>query len=321
MSTLELIIIALIISIIVPVFLSIIIEALRRRPQAPEKLYWSNDIPIQYISVSGSRMRYIKTGSGPNLVLLHTIRSQLDIFEKIVPELSKNFTVYALDYPGHGFSETLDVDYVPSMFTQYVEKFLDELNVRDAILSGISIGGVITLLIAAKHNPKVRGVVSVNPYDYDEGMGVTRGNFIAWLIIKPTLIPILGETFMRFRIKLIEKIIFQGGVTRNNALTDGFIDLMYRAGEQRGRYRGLINLFRNGKQWEDARDEYKNINIPVKVVYGDQDWSNEDERQRTINAIPNSTSVIIKEGGHFLSMDQPEALIAEIRSFATTVNT
>jgi len=151
-------------------------------------------------------------------------------------------------------------------------------------------------------------------------MGVTRGNFIAWLIIKPTLIPILGETFMRFRIKLIEKIIFQGGVTRNNALTDGFIDLMYRAGEQRGRYRGLINLFRNGKQWEEARDEYKNINIPVKVVYGDQDWSNEDERQRTINAIPNSTTVIIKEGGHFLSMDKPEELIAEIKSFATTVN-
>jgi pimeloyl-ACP methyl ester carboxylesterase len=320
MSTLELMVIALIISIIAPVFLSIIMEALRRPPQAPKKLYWSHDIPIQYISVNGLRMRYIKSGFGPNLVLLHTIRSQLDIFEKVVPELSKTFTVYALDYPGHGFSETLDVDYVPSMFTQYVEKFLDELNIRDAILSGISIGGVITLLIAAKHNPKVRGVVSVNPYDYDEGMGVTRGNFIAWLIIKPTLIPILGETFMRFRIKLIEKIIFQGGVSRNNALTDGFIDLMYRAGEQRGRYRSLINLFRNGKRWEEARDEYKNINIPVKVVYGDQDWSNEDERQRTINAIPNSTTVIIKEGGHFLSMDQPEALIAEIKSFATTIN-
>ncbi len=320
MSTLELIIIALTISIIAPVLLSIIMEALRRPPQAPEKLYFYHDIPIQYISVSGSRMRYIKTGSGPNLVLLHTLRSQLDIFEKVVPELSKNFTVYALDYPGHGFSETLDVDYVPSMFTEYVEKFLDELDIRNAILAGISIGGVITLLIAAKHNPKVRGVVSVNPYDYDKGMGVTRGNFIAWLIIKPTLIPILGETFMRFRIKLIEKIIFQGGVTRNNALTDGFIDLMYRAGEQRGRYRGLINLFRNGKQWEEARDEYKNINIPVKVVYGDQDWSNENERQRTINAIPNSTAVIIKEGGHFLSMDKPEELIAEIKSFATTVN-
>jgi len=317
----KLFIVVLIVSMIATVFLSIFVEALRRCPQAPGKLYWSHDIPIQYIDIDGSRMRYIKTGSGPNLVLLHTLRSQLDIFEKVVPELSKNFTVYALDYPGHGFSETPDVDYVPSMFTEQVEHFLDELDIRDAILSGISIGGVISLLIAAKHNPNVNGVVAVNPYDYDKGMGVTRGNFIAWLIVKPTLIPVLGETFMRFRTRIVEKIIFEGGVTRNSALTDGFIDSMYRAGEQRGRYRGLINLFRNGKQWEDARDEYENINIPVKVVYGDQDWSNEAERQRTISAIPNSASATINEGGHFLSMDQPEALIAEIESFATTVNT
>ena len=317
----ELFIVVLIVSMIATVFLSMFVEALRRRPQPPEKLYWSHDIPIQYIDINGLRMRYIKTGSGPNLVLLHTLRSQLDIFEKVVPELSKNFTVYALDYPGHGFSETPDVDYVPSMFTEYVENFLDTLDIRDAILSGISIGGVISLLVAAKHNPNVNGVVAVNPYDYDKGMGVTRGNFIAWLIVKSALIPVLGETFMRFRIRVVEKIIFEGGVTRNSALTDGFIDSMYRAGEQKGRYRGLINLFRNGKQWEDARDEYENINIPVKVVYGDQDWSNEAERQRTISAIPNSRSETIKEGGHFLSMDQPEALIAEIESFATTVNT
>ena len=190
---LELIIIALIVSIIAAVFLSIIIEALRRRPQAPEKLYWSHDIPIQYTSVNGSRMRYIKTGSGPNLVLLHTIRSQLDIFEKIVPELSKTFTVYALDYPGHGFSETLDVDYVPSMFSEYVEKFMDDLDIRDTILSGISIGGVITLLIAAKRNPKIRGVVSVNPYDYQKGMGVTRGNVIAWLIHGQKMTSVLND--------------------------------------------------------------------------------------------------------------------------------
>lgn len=85
-------------------------------------------------------MRYIKTGSGPNLVLLYTIRSQLDIFEKVVPALSEKYTVYALDYPGHGFSETLDVDYVPSMFTEYVEKILDELDIREqSCLASLSV--------------------------------------------------------------------------------------------------------------------------------------------------------------------------------------
>ena len=49
-------------------------------------------------------LRYKQTGSGEPLVLLHTIRTQLDYFDKIVPILARHFTVYAVDLPGHGYS-------------------------------------------------------------------------------------------------------------------------------------------------------------------------------------------------------------------------
>jgi hypothetical protein len=48
-----------------------VVEALRQRPAAPDKLHWAPDLPIQYTEIDGNRIRYIKTGSGPNLVLLH----------------------------------------------------------------------------------------------------------------------------------------------------------------------------------------------------------------------------------------------------------
>ena len=51
-------------------------------PEAP-------DLPIQYTEIAGNRIRYIKTGSGPTLVLLHTLRTQLDIFEKVVAAMSR----------------------------------------------------------------------------------------------------------------------------------------------------------------------------------------------------------------------------------------
>jgi hypothetical protein len=88
-----------------------VVETLRQGPEAPDKLYWATNLPIQYTQIDGNRIRYIKTGSGPNLVLLHTLRTQLDVFEKIVPTLAKSFTVYALDYPGHGFSDIPKTDY------------------------------------------------------------------------------------------------------------------------------------------------------------------------------------------------------------------
>ena len=71
--------------------ISFIVEALRPVPKEPRTLAWAPDIPIEHLEVGGNRLRYIKSGKGPVLVLLHTLRTQLDLFEKVIPELSKHF--------------------------------------------------------------------------------------------------------------------------------------------------------------------------------------------------------------------------------------
>src|SRR5215471_14255803 len=153
-------------SLIFLVLLSFGVEAVRRRPTAPTRLYWAPEIPIQTTEIGGNAIRYIKTGRGPPLVLLHTLRTQLDIFEKLVPLLSNSFTVYALDYPGHGFSDIPKTDYGPELFVKTVEGFLDKLDLKNVTLVGISIGGVNPLIIAAKQNPRIAKVIAINPYDY-----------------------------------------------------------------------------------------------------------------------------------------------------------
>ena len=60
---------------------SFVAEALRPKPKTPAKLRWAPDIPIQSVEIGGNKVRYIKTGKGPVLVLLHTLRTQLDLFE------------------------------------------------------------------------------------------------------------------------------------------------------------------------------------------------------------------------------------------------
>jgi pimeloyl-ACP methyl ester carboxylesterase len=194
MTTLVLIVIV----ILVCVFCAgLIAEALRIAPKTPEQLYWAPEIPIRYVDIDGNRIRYIRTGSGPNLVLLHTLRTQLDIFEKLVPLLEKSFTVYALDYPGHGFSDIPQTDYRPELFVKTVEGFLDKLDLSSVTLAGISIGGVIPLIIAAKKNKRVRKVIAINPYDYGRGSGLARANAVAGLIFTLARVPVLGESAQR----------------------------------------------------------------------------------------------------------------------------
>ena len=166
-----------------------ILEALRPVPRPPETLRWAREIPIDYVHIGGCRLRYIKAGQGPNLVLLHTLRTQLDLFDKVVPELAKHFTVYALDYPGHGYSDIPKARYDADFFAGSVESFLNVLDLRDVTLSGVSIGGAISLILAGRRNPRVARVVAINPYDYAKGRGIARSSLAGWMITQPATRP------------------------------------------------------------------------------------------------------------------------------------
>ena len=86
----------------------------------------------------------MKTGRGPNLVLLHTLRTQLDIFRKITPKLAEQFTVYACDYPGHGWSDIPRADYAPENFYQWTAEFLEAVDIDEACVVGVSVSSTET---------------------------------------------------------------------------------------------------------------------------------------------------------------------------------
>ncbi len=200
------------------VLISMIVEAMRPAVAIPERLNWASDIAIRYQTVNGNRLRYIKTGDGPPLVLLHTLRTQLDLFQKIIPALAKRFTVYALDYPGHGYSDIPNVEYEPKLFVDAVAGFLEALDIRDATLASVSIGSTIALLLAAQHHPRVKQVVAINPYDYAKGSGVRRSSLVANVVCGFALVPVVGETVMRLRNRVVERAIFNGGVAEASTI-------------------------------------------------------------------------------------------------------
>lgn len=295
---------------------SFVVEALRPAPKAPDKLRWAPNIPINSVEVDGNRLRYIKTGKGPTLVLLHTLRTQLDLFEKLVPELAKHFTVYALDYPGHGYSDIPKTRYDAAFFTYAVEGFLAKLDLRDVTLAGVSIGGSIPLIVAARRNPRVTRVIAVNPYDYAKGRGMARSSPLGWLINYVALVPFIGETVMRLRNFLIMRSVLNGGVADPNSISPALMQEMYRVGNRRGHYRAFLSLLRNSTSWQSATKDYGRIEIPVLLIWGAQDWALPSEREHDRTLIPGVQMATLDRGGHFLALDRPQELIQAIVRFA-----
>jgi len=302
-------------SLVVLVLASFVVEARRKKPVAPARLSWALDIPISYVSVNGVRTRYIKAGRGFPLVLLHTLRTQLDIFQKVIPRLAEDFTVYAVDYPGHGWSDIPAVNYTPELFTRFVADFLEELQIKDALIAGVSIGATIPLLLAAEGDSRVRGIVSINPFDYGN-RGADRANAVAKIIFTAAWIPVLGETVMRLRNRLVEGRVLEGGVASPDALPASFREEVFIVGERPGHYQAFINLIRHLPMWRTVHRSYGRIKVPVLLLYGDRDWSRREERQQTLSEIPDARLVTVENGGHFLPLDQPEAVVQNIRAFA-----
>lgn len=307
---------SLLVLLIGPVLVSYLVEALRRAPAAPTRLSWAPEIPIRYVKVDGINLRYVEVGQGPALVLLHTIRTQLDIFQKVIPELSRHFRVYAVDYPGHGFSDIPAVEYSPEFFTKVIGGFLEQVNIQNALVAGESIGGSIPLRLASQHNPRVKQVIAINPYDYDGGRGVRRSSRIANLLFFLNNVPILGSTFWRLRQYPVFKHIIEGGVVHKDSLPPLLLREMYEVGSRPHHYRAQMSLVATWADWENARADYGRITVPVLLIYGEADWSRPEERAANQRAIPGATMTIVKDGGHFLSLEAPEAVIQLILRFS-----
>jgi pimeloyl-ACP methyl ester carboxylesterase len=297
--------------------LSYVIEALRTVPKPPAALRWAPDIPIQYVEVDGNRLRFVKSGSGPVLVLLHTLRTQLDLFEKVIPDLSKTFTVYALDLPGHGFSDIPTGKYDATFFVRAVEGFLDKLDLRDVTLAGVSIGGSISLILAARRNARVVRVVAINPYDYGKGRGLARSSLLGGFFTYVSLVPVVGETVMRLRMVPIVNAVFRGGVVNADSISPALMKEMYLVGNRPGHYRAFIALLRNSESWERATKDYAQITTPVLFVWASEDWARPSERRHDESLVPGAAAVTIAGGGHFLPLDKPEAVISHLNDFAS----
>jgi pimeloyl-ACP methyl ester carboxylesterase len=112
----------------------------------------SNIGNISELQINGNRsLRYLKTGHGDPLILLHTIRTQLDYFEEVIPQLAKHHTVYAIDLPGHGHSSIdTKASYNEPYFRSAVIEFIEKLDLKDVTIVGESIGGVLALTVSSQ---------------------------------------------------------------------------------------------------------------------------------------------------------------------------
>lgn len=261
---------------------------------------------------SNCKLSYLKTGSGKPLILMHTIRTQLDYFQEVIPELAKQYTVYAIDLPGHGRSSIdTNVNYDEPYMRQAIIAFIKKLDLSNVTLVGESIGAVLALTVASVMPERIIKVVSSNTYDYETRYadGLRRGSLFSNIVIANYAVPIHGAIFAALENWLFLGLALKGGLKNKRWMPNALLSTFNRTGYRKGFRYVERNVFANWRSWDKARALYASVKAPVTLVYGDHDWSKISERQRTAKALGNINIITLENTGHFGFVDNPNKLL------------
>lgn len=263
---------------------------------------WTQSAPELLTLDGGITVRYVRTGNGPPLVLLHTIRTQLDYFEKLVPLLSSQYEVIVLDLPGHGQSSIDDIAYTEAFFRRTTKEFITRLDLKEVTLAGESIGGVLALTVSTELPDRVTRVFSLNPYDYGEqfGGGIRRSKN-GWMV---GLFNIFGSYTLEPR--FVTGSVMRGGFYDSAQLPEDLLTEFSNTGMREGYREVEYSVFKNWKTWIEARAMYSNVHAPVTLIYGSNDWSNTKERTLNQKAIAHAKLIMIEHSGHFTALESAE---------------
>jgi pimeloyl-ACP methyl ester carboxylesterase len=148
------------------------VAAVRADDPAPFPGY-SEGVEECWMEIDGARMRYLRAGSGPALILLHGLLGYSFSWRFVMPALAAQATVYAPDMIGAGFSDrSFGIDYSMRATAERLLRFIDGLGIRSFDLLGTSHGGAVALMAAAAclennsalHVRRLILVAPVNPY-------------------------------------------------------------------------------------------------------------------------------------------------------------
>lgn len=252
--------------------------------------------------VNGIDVRYSVTGSGPWLVLSHSLACRYEMWEEEIRRLSRRFRVLAYDSRGHGGTSAPKGPYTLDMIADDIKELFDHLEIERAHWIGLSMGGVFGLATALKYPGIFRSMVLADTSSKLSAEGIAAfkdrvakvkaGGMEA--MVEPTLKRWFKDSFRAKKPELMATVAewirttpVDGYIGTSAAIPT--IDVTHRLGE---------------------------IEEPCLVLVGADDIAMPPAMAQTLNRhLAQSELVTLADAGHLSNLEQPEAFNAALDRF------
>jgi pimeloyl-ACP methyl ester carboxylesterase len=118
----------------------------------------------EYADVNGIKLYYETYGAGRPLMLLHGGLGSGEMFGPVLPALSSDHQVIAVDLQGHGRTADIDRPLDVRLMADDIAALIEHLGLDKPDLLGYSLGGGVAFFTAAKHPELVGRMVMVSAH-------------------------------------------------------------------------------------------------------------------------------------------------------------
>jgi len=255
------------------------------------------------VQVGGIDIRYELGGSGPRLLYISgtggDLRLRPGVFEGPLPG---RFEVLAFDQRGMGRSSKPDIRYAMADYADDAAGLMDALGWDDALVMGVSFGGMVAQELVLRHPGKVKRLVlaCTSP-------GGAGGSSFPFHEIQH----LAGEARARHMIPITD---IRHDAAWAAAHPDDYRQLLAFAAQapfadEPGHARGAFRQLEARKD-HDTWDRLDQIACPVLIAAGRYDGIALPQTQRNLAGRIPGAELRFFEGGHLFTLQDPEALPA-----------
>ena len=257
----------------------------------------------KFVTVFGKKVHYLEAGNGPPIILIHGFLYHTVMWRKNIDALAEKFRVYAIDLWGWGYSERLkEKEYSFERYGKQVLGFMDALNIKKATLGGQSMGGGISVYVAAHYPDRVDRLILVDPAVIPYPM-TTIGRIYQFPFIGEFMNAIPGDALMKNNIKTI-------WFYDRNKVTEEYCKEVLQPFCVKGSYAGSMFILRNVLKEPYVEKEANllaKMRIPTLIIHGREDKSVPLDRSKRLNDLwKGSKLVIFDKAGHSPHEEYPE---------------
>ena len=252
---------------------------------------------LSSIKINGIRIDAVERGTGAPLLFLHP-GIGLDPAAPVLDRLAARARLIAPTHPGFGASEQPPAfDSVNDLAYFYLD-LLDELDLKDVTLVGVSLGGWIAAEMAVKSTARLSRLVLANAVGIKVGGRETRD---------------IVDIFATPEKELNERAYANPalGVRDYKALPDAEVRAAARNREATARY-AWSPYMHNPK----LKGRLHRIKIPTLFLWGDSDRILSEPYGRAYaGMIPGARFETVPKAGHFPHLEQAEEFARRVHAF------